>query len=115
MYHKEPADKTRVDNSYVRRYDNGKSQHPFLSKHTKGDEPVVVDLHAHEILETTGFTEFLNVKKAYRVISVEAIRSITSSDSAAIAMTRFTQAMPRGSNCRTSTPGQRRDTLEPVC
>ena len=53
MYHKEPADKTRVDNSYVRRYDNGKSQHPFLSKHTKGDEPVVVDLHAHEILETT--------------------------------------------------------------
>ena len=53
MYHKESADKTRVDNSYVRRYDNGKSQHPFLSKHTKGDEPVVVDLHAHEILETT--------------------------------------------------------------
>ena len=53
MYHKEPADKTRVDNSYVRRYDNGKSQNPFQPKHGKGDEPIVVDLHAHEILETT--------------------------------------------------------------
>ena len=53
MYHKEPADKTRVDNTYVRRYDNGKSQRPFMPKQTKGDEPVVVDLHAHEVLETT--------------------------------------------------------------
>ena len=53
MYHKEPADKTKVASQYVRRYDNGKSQHPFLPKHGKGDEPIVVDLHAHEILETT--------------------------------------------------------------
>ena len=53
MYHKEPADKTKVASQYVRRYDNGKNQHPFLSKHGKGDDPIVVDLHAHEILETT--------------------------------------------------------------
>lgn len=53
MYHKEPTDKTKVASQYVRRYDNGKNQHPFLSKHTKGDELIVVDLHAHEILETT--------------------------------------------------------------
>ena len=42
------------DNSYVRRYDNGKKGgNPFAPKHHKGDEPVVVDLHANEILDTT--------------------------------------------------------------
>ena len=41
------------DNTYVRRYDNGKKGNPFLPKRPKGDEPVVVDLHANELLETT--------------------------------------------------------------
>ncbi len=53
MYHKEPTDHTRVDNGYVRRYENGKHGNPFVPKHRNGDEPVVVDLHAQEILETT--------------------------------------------------------------
>ena len=39
--------------SYVRRYENGKKGNPFAPKHSKGDEPVVVDLHANELLETT--------------------------------------------------------------
>ena len=43
----------RNDNGYVRRYENGKKGNPFLPKHHKGDEPVVVDLHANELLETT--------------------------------------------------------------
>ena len=38
---------------YVRRYDGGKRGNPFAPKHHKGDEPVVVDLHASEILDTT--------------------------------------------------------------
>lgn len=36
--------------TYVRRYENGKGN-PFAPKH--GDNIVVVDLHAHELLETT--------------------------------------------------------------
>ncbi|MBR2103013.1 MAG: DUF2027 domain-containing protein [Prevotella sp.] len=39
--------------TYVRRYADGKGGHPFANKHKEGDEPVVVDLHAHELLETT--------------------------------------------------------------
>jgi len=53
MYHKEQPDHTRVDNGYVRRYDNGKHGNPFIQKHRHGDDPVVVDLHAQELLETT--------------------------------------------------------------
>ena len=43
----------RNANSYVRRYDHGKQGNPFAPKHHAGDEPVVVDLHAGELLETT--------------------------------------------------------------
>lgn len=53
MYPHEKNDHTKIDRSYVRRYDNGKNTNPFLSKHRHGDDPVVVDLHAGEILETT--------------------------------------------------------------
>ena len=41
------------NNSYVRRYEQGKNGNPFTPKHRVGDEPVVIDLHANELLETT--------------------------------------------------------------
>ena len=45
----------------------------FLRIRKSGADLSLVNVHSalYEILETTGFTEFLNVKKAYRVISVE--------------------------------------------
>lgn len=47
------TEKERNDDTYVRRYDNGKSRNPFIIKR-KGDEnAVVVDLHAAQIIETT--------------------------------------------------------------
>ncbi len=58
MYHSEPADHTKVSRkqqeSYVRRYDDGRKKgNPFITKR-KGDEDViVVDLHANALLDTT--------------------------------------------------------------
>ena len=45
----------------------------FLRIRKSGVDLSLVNVHSalYEILETTGFTEFLNVRKAYRVISVE--------------------------------------------
>lgn len=65
MYTNNDADKSNVavNNNYVRRYDDGKKQgNPFISKH-KNDDIAVVDLHAHELLETTAgmnATDILN-------------------------------------------------------
>lgn len=65
MYTNNDADKSNVavHNDYVRRYDDGKKQgNPFVSKH-KNDDIAVVDLHAHELLETTAgmnATDILN-------------------------------------------------------
>lgn len=65
MYTNNDADKsnTAVNNDYVRRYEDGKKQgNPFVSKH-KNDDIAVVDLHAHELLETTAgmnATDILN-------------------------------------------------------
>lgn len=61
MYQKEPkdhievtkADEKKSDN-YVRRYNARKqSGNPFQLKHRGDDDIVVVDLHAHELLDTT--------------------------------------------------------------
>lgn len=65
MYTNNDADKSNaaVNNDYVRRYEDGKKQgNPFISKH-KNDDIAVVDLHAHELLETTAgmnATDILN-------------------------------------------------------
>ena len=65
MYTNNDADKSNVavNNDYVRRYEDGKKQgNPFVSKH-KNDDIAVVDLHAHELLETTAgmnATDILN-------------------------------------------------------
>lgn len=49
-----PGLKSTDDRSYVRRYDNGSGHHPFINKVKEGQNaPVVVDLHANEVLETT--------------------------------------------------------------
>lgn len=47
-----PKGSTKSADNYVRRYENGKGGNPFVIKH-KGDEPVVVDLHANALLDTT--------------------------------------------------------------
>lgn len=71
MYRKEEATvasqqqtKAQEDsNTYVRRYDNGKQGNPFIIKHKGQDEPLVIDLHAHELLDTTAgmsATDILN-------------------------------------------------------
>lgn len=61
MYQKEPkdhievtkADEKKSDN-YVRRYNDRKQTgNPFQLKHRGDDDIVVVDLHAHELLDTT--------------------------------------------------------------
>lgn len=65
MYTNNDAEKSNVavHNDYVRRYDDGKKKgNPFISKH-KNDDIAVVDLHAHELLETTAgmnATDILN-------------------------------------------------------
>lgn len=49
------------DNTYVRRYDNGKRGNPFIGK--QKDDILVIDLHASELLETTagmGAIDILN-------------------------------------------------------
>lgn len=61
MYQKEPKDHidvTKADkkenNTYVRRYNARKQTgNPFQLKHRGDDDIVVVDLHAHELLDTT--------------------------------------------------------------
>ncbi len=56
MYHsglQETPTERAADRSYVRRYENGKKGNPFVPKHHRGEEPVVVDLHANELLDTT--------------------------------------------------------------
>lgn len=61
MYQKEPKDHIEVtkadekeNNTYVRRYNARKQTgNPFQLKHRGNDDIVVVDLHAHELLDTT--------------------------------------------------------------
>lgn len=61
MYQKEPKDHIEVtkadekkSNTYVRRYNARKQTgNPFQLKHRGDDDIVVVDLHAHELLDTT--------------------------------------------------------------
>lgn len=61
MYQKEPKDHIKVtkadekkSDTYVRRYNNRKQTgNPFQLKHRGDDDIVVVDLHAHELLDTT--------------------------------------------------------------
>ena len=52
MYKREEPQPARRE-GYVRRYDNGRGGNPFAPKHRPGEEPVVVDLHASELLDTT--------------------------------------------------------------
>lgn len=61
MYQKEPKDHIEVtkadekeNDTYVRRYNARKQTgNPFQLKHRGNDDIVVVDLHAHELLDTT--------------------------------------------------------------
>ncbi|KGI22270.1 DUF2027 domain-containing protein [Hoylesella timonensis] len=61
MYQKEPKDHIEVtkadekeNDTYVRRYNARKQTgNPFQLKHRENDDIVVVDLHAHELLDTT--------------------------------------------------------------
>lgn len=61
MYQKEPKDQIEVtkadekkNDTYVRRYNDRKQTgNPFQLKHRGDDDIVVVDLHAHELLDTT--------------------------------------------------------------
>lgn len=61
MYQKEPKDQIEVtkadekkNDTYVRRYNDCKQTgNPFQLKHRGDDDIVVVDLHAHELLDTT--------------------------------------------------------------
>ncbi len=61
MYQKEPKDQIEVtkadekkNDTYVRRYNARKQTgNPFQLKHRGDDDIVVVDLHAHELLDTT--------------------------------------------------------------
>lgn len=61
MYQKEPKDHIEVtkadekkSDTYVRRYNDRKQTgNPFQLKHRGDDDIVVVDLHAHELLDTT--------------------------------------------------------------
>lgn len=61
MYQKEPKDHIEVtkadekgNDTYVRRYNDRKQTgNPFQLKHRGNDDIVVVDLHAHELLDTT--------------------------------------------------------------
>lgn len=41
------------NSGYERRYEKGKGGNPFAPKYRQGEEPVVVDLHASELLDTT--------------------------------------------------------------
>jgi len=45
-------DNVDIADTYVRRYDNGKKGNPFVNKRV-ADDILVVDLHAHSLLETT--------------------------------------------------------------
>ena len=61
MYQKEPKDHIEVtkadekkSDTYVRRYNDRKQTgNPFQLKHRGDEDIVVVDLHAHELLDTT--------------------------------------------------------------
>lgn len=60
---KQEAKPAKVQNTYVRRYDNGKQGNPFVQKHNGKDEILVIDLHADELLDTTAgmsATDILN-------------------------------------------------------
>ena len=49
-----PADNSADDDTYVRRHENGgKNTNPFIIKHRGDEDILVVDLHIHELLDTT--------------------------------------------------------------